>query len=351
MVQSSSITTGLVVLLAGSGILTLTQGIMILLGSNIGTTISAIIASSKLSLHAKQGAAAHSIFNIVGVLLLLPFVEPFVRLIEQIGGTGAQQVANAHTIFNVGVALIFLILLKPIQKLVTLIVRGDEKEVLLNTRYLKNKLPKTNRQAFRLIEKEVSYSFNVVHDFYELAMQSVTTGKEIRSNAIDKYETLADLLDEKIEAALLELSHRPLSEKEAKKIILLVRISNLTEQLADTAKNLGRLLQSNVIAEQSLSHEALKSIQNIYMRLEEPFHALKKTFPKPFPEYAVLSRHLTAVSPAIARGYTKHIKRLQDRQAIGGSIFVESSSLLDDGAERLKEILKLCQQYSRLRPN
>ncbi|MBN2306987.1 Na/Pi cotransporter family protein [Candidatus Peregrinibacteria bacterium] len=347
--HSSSITTGLVVVLASSGILTLTQGIMILLGSNIGTTITAATASLKLSLHAKRGAAAHSLFNILGVLLILPFIRPFTQLIEWMGGNGAQQVANAHTIFNITTAILFLILLKPVEKLINWLIRGEEKEVLISTQYLNEKLPESNRQALSLIEKEIAYSLQTVYDFYELATQVVVNGKEVRASAIDKYEALADLLDERIEAALLELSRRPLSEKEARKIVLLVRISNLTEQLADTAKNLGRLLHSRTIAATSLSPEALESIQKIYSRLQEPFAILKREFPKSLPEFPKLSRHLSAVSPAIARGYSQHIKRLQKRQAIGGSIFVESSSLLDDGAGKLKEIMKLCQQYARLR--
>ncbi|MBU0706576.1 Na/Pi cotransporter family protein [Patescibacteria group bacterium] len=349
LIQSSSITTGLVVVLAGSGILPLTQGILIMLGSNIGSTVTAMLASTRLSLHAKRSAAAHLLFNVIGVLLILPLLTPFTDLIEFIGGSEARQIANAHTIFNVAAAILFLAILTPVKKLVTWLVRGDEKEVLIGTKYLKDALPKSNRQAFGLIEKEVSYSLETVFDFYEIAIRSVTNPEKANINAVDKYEVLEDLLDYRIETALLELSRRPLSEKEAKRIVLLVRISNLVEQLGDTAKNLGRLPHSGSIAGHSMSPEALSGIQNIYERMNEPFSVLKKEFPAKITDYTKLMRHLGTVRPAIARGYTQHIKRLQKRQARGGSIFVEASALLEDGTDRLKEILKLCQHYARLR--
>lgn len=347
--HSSSVTTGLVVVLAGSGVISLEQGIPILLGSNIGTTITAINASTKLNLYAKRGAAAHTLFNIVGVILLLPFIKPFISLIEHIGGSGAQQIANAHTIFNVSVGILFMIILTPVKKLITWAIRGDEKEVLIGTKYLKNILPKSNRSAFSTIEKEVSYTLQIVSDFYEIAIQAASGSKEIKEAVIDKYEILVDLLDERIENALLELSKRKLSQKEAKKVVLLVRISNLAEQLGDIAKNLGRLPSSEKINKPSLSAEALSSIQKITGKMEGPFNTLKKDFPKPITDYNKLIQKLNSVQPAIAKGYNEHIRRLQQRQAHGGSIFVESASLLEDGTGRLKEILKLSQQYARLR--
>lgn len=349
IVRSSSVTTGLVVVLSATGVLSLSQGIPILLGSNIGTTVTALLASLGLSLHAKRAAVAHTLFNVVGALILLPLIPPFARMIENLGGSTAQQIANAHTIFNVVIAILFLIILKPVERFVTWIVKGDEKEVLIGTLHLNGQLPKSNSRAFSMIEKELSYLLHIVFDSYQISIHSITNPEKANLNAVEKYEVLADLLDEKIESALLELSHRHLSEKEAKKITLLVRISNLTEQLADTSKNLGQLPRSMKISSLSLSHPALESVEKIYMRMEEPFYILKKEFPKPIPDYAKVSRRLGTVRLAIVRGYNEHIKRMQKREAHGGSIFVESSSLLEDGMERLKDIMALCQHYARLR--
>src|SRR3989338_182742 len=105
-VQSSAITTGIVVVLAINGIISLSQALPILLGSNIGTTVTAFISSMRLNVFARRAALAHSIFNVMGVLLLLPFITPFSKFIMYIGGSEAQQIANAHTIFKIAAAFV-----------------------------------------------------------------------------------------------------------------------------------------------------------------------------------------------------------------------------------------------------
>ncbi|MDH5597413.1 MAG: hypothetical protein OEY44_04855, partial [Candidatus Peregrinibacteria bacterium] len=269
--------------------------------------------------------------------------------ISSLGGSSAQQMANAHTIFNSAIAILFLAIRDPIGNLVTKIVPGKEKEILIGTKYLQKGLPKANRSAFRNIEKEVSYTLQIALNFYDTVINALTSNKSLSEGEVDKYEALVDLLDERVEGALLELSKRPLTEKEAKKITTLVRISNLTEQLADTAKTIARLPQSGSIVGPSFSPEALKGIQNIYSRIQEPFQVLAREFPKPIPEYSKVVRHLDSVQNAISRGYNEHIKRLQMRGRYGSSLFVESTAILENATERLKQMIRLGQRYSRQR--
>jgi len=117
-VQSSSITSGLAVVLVGGGLLNFTQAIGIIFGANIGTTTTAIFSSWGLNKEAKKTALAHFLFNILGVLMFLPFLFQFENLVTALGGSAQQQVANAHLIFNLVSAGIFLIFISPFEKLV-----------------------------------------------------------------------------------------------------------------------------------------------------------------------------------------------------------------------------------------
>jgi len=112
LVQSSSATVGLTIALFNGGIIGLKGAIGLTLGDNIGTCISAQIASIGTSLPARQTAWAHTIYNIIGSIITLTFISPFTRLVEQItfylGQDSAHLVANAHTIFNILSALLFL---------------------------------------------------------------------------------------------------------------------------------------------------------------------------------------------------------------------------------------------------
>lgn len=118
LVQSSSISSGLVIVLAGTGLLNLVQAVGIIFGANIGSTTTSLIASRKLSYTARKTAFAHFLFNVLGVIIFLPFVIPFTHFITNLGGSPERLVANAHLIFNVTIAIIFLILIKPFNYIV-----------------------------------------------------------------------------------------------------------------------------------------------------------------------------------------------------------------------------------------
>ncbi len=111
LVQSSSAVTGLVVGLAGSGLLALPAAIGIAMGSNVGTVITTLLASLGKSRASKAAAYADFIFNLGGVLLILPAFPLFLRMVQLVSSSPARQVANAHTLFNVITAAIALPLL------------------------------------------------------------------------------------------------------------------------------------------------------------------------------------------------------------------------------------------------
>jgi phosphate:Na+ symporter len=106
MVQSSSAVTGLAVAMGISHAITLEGAVAILLGANIGTCATGLIASSRLSRAAKQASIAQILINVVGVLIFLPFLTPFIKLVRHTSADLPRQIANAHTIFNIAVSVI-----------------------------------------------------------------------------------------------------------------------------------------------------------------------------------------------------------------------------------------------------
>lgn len=123
VVQSSTVTSGLAVILAGSGLLDLNQAFGIILGANLGTTITVVLASLPLGLEAKRVAAGHFFFNLIGIILILPFFTEFVSFAGSFSTNVPQQIAAAHIIFNVTFALLFLILVKPYERLIKSFVK------------------------------------------------------------------------------------------------------------------------------------------------------------------------------------------------------------------------------------
>lgn len=121
--QSSTITAGLALVLVAQGLLSFDQAVGIVLGANIGTSSTALIAAIPLQINAKRVALAHFLFNLLGVLIILPFLEIFKTIVGSFDVSLSQQVANMHVLFNVFVAIVFLIFVKPFEKLVVMIIK------------------------------------------------------------------------------------------------------------------------------------------------------------------------------------------------------------------------------------
>lgn len=165
----------------------LAGAIPILLGDNIGTTITAILASVGQSKDAKRTAIAHSVFNISGALLFIWFVKPYTTLIQYISPKGnevdviSRQIANAHTGFNITMTIIWLPLIAVLVKIVMKIIPDKKEEYVLvpgATRYLDGKIINQPAAALHLVTKEVIRCGRMVEDMltkvYELSEKNET---------------------------------------------------------------------------------------------------------------------------------------------------------------------------------
>src|SRR5436309_2586851 len=108
VLQSSSATTVMLVGFASAGLLTLRQTIGVILGADVGTAATALIAAVGANAEARRVAAAHAIFKVVGVLIFLPLSVAFADLVRHTTDDPARQIANAHSLFNLLLAFLFL---------------------------------------------------------------------------------------------------------------------------------------------------------------------------------------------------------------------------------------------------
>ena len=126
MTQSSSIVSSLVILFVGENLLTFYQAMGIIIGTNIGTTITSIFVASTMGIEAKKAAMAHFLFNFLGALIFLPLFN-FVSTNKSILGSDiVHQVANFHVLFNIISTVIFLLLIKPFKNLVVNMVTPEK---------------------------------------------------------------------------------------------------------------------------------------------------------------------------------------------------------------------------------
>lgn len=190
IVQSSSATIAVLQNFAsqdnGDGITSiigLSGAIPILLGDNIGTTITAILASIGQSKNAKRCAIAHSLFNISGALIFIWIIPFFARFVQAVSPKGieveiiSRQIANAHTIFNVAMTIIWIPLLKVMEKIVTNLVKDEKKEKILQLDNIENllnyRLLNEPEAALLLLQSKV----DKVLDFANITKERISENK------------------------------------------------------------------------------------------------------------------------------------------------------------------------------
>lgn len=349
VVQSSSVTTGLVVLLTEANVLNVEQAIPMLLGANLGTTTTALLGSARMSLHARRAALAHTVFNVGGVLLFLPFLGPFADLVRHVGGDPARQVANAHLMFNASTAVVFLALLPLVRRVVERLVSGDEEEILFETRYLQEPPPKSTREALEQVEHELGHLFDVTARLFDSAMVLTATPSPQLFRLVDKLEALNDFLDRRIETALLQLSKRALEPATAERVVMWIRVSNELEQLGDTASDVADIARELERAHPRLPDSTRAGLIEVNAVLKQSFDILAERFPGIDSSIAErVKRNQRHLRNVINTKYEGHVRRLAREEQYHGTLLVDALSKVESASNRLREIRKQLESPSMI---
>ncbi len=297
IIQSSSATVGLTQALCAQGLINFYTAVPIILGDNIGTTITANLAAISANRNAKRVAIAHTLFNVIGTLIMFGFfflpwwdMKPvFLGFIDWItpGNVFSEHpenivrhVANSHSLFNVTCALLFLPFINLHAKLCMLIIpvaRADKETVL---EYLEPKLLGSPLIALEQAVKEVTYMIRKGQNSLNDACDLFCDGKEELIEKIREREQLIDRLQHDITEYLVELSRRELEPAESKLIPALIHAVNDTERLGDHAESfieLHSILKQN---ELNLTPSAIQEIREIQRNLNSQFEYLFQTFEK-----------------------------------------------------------------------
>jgi phosphate:Na+ symporter len=343
LLQSSSATTGIVVVLGTEGVLGLGAAIPIIMGANIGTSSTAILSAWKMELFAKRTAAAHALFNICGVLVFLPILGAFTGLIYDIGGDTGHMIANAHTLFNTTTAVVFLLFLKPVIAISEKIVPGKEKELIFKTKYLEE-IPANTNSAIRAVEKELKRQMELVRDSFYLSYGMVRAAKADRMAKVNKLETLNDYLEERISLVLVTLSERELNPEQSEDIVILARLSNKVEQLGDLGKEFAKLAVKLDDRGEHLIPEAVYELDEIKKGFDEILGKLiEKGWNMDKRTYRSITQKRAKTEKNIHASYRKHIKRLADKElsSYTSTIFIDAAYSIERANSALLRMARL----------
>ena len=258
LIQSSSATMGVVIVLAQQGLITLEGGIALALGANIGTCATAGLACIGKPREAVRVAVAHVTFKIVGVALIfffIPHLAEFCRWIspaypeltgiEKLAKETPRQVANAHTMFNVGIAFLFLPVTPLFARFCEWVVpdKPEEGEVLpvdFKPRYLDETLISTPPLALGRCRLEIGRLGDRVVDMFSKVLPAVLTGSKENLQEIVEMDDEVDAMHGHIVLFLGKLSRTKLSDEQAEELMYLL-------QTADRFENIGDIMENNMV--------------------------------------------------------------------------------------------------------
>lgn len=276
-----------------TSILGLVGAIPILLGDNIGTTITALLASLGQSRDAKRTAIAHTIFNLSGSLVFIWFVKPYAALIQAISPKGpeveviSRQIANAHTLFNLTMTVVWVCLLGLMVKIVMWLIPDakDAKVNPLQPAFLDKKVIGQPTAALKLVAKEVLHCSGMVKNMLkDLAGLSKSEDPALVGKIKEQGQTLHSLM-EAINDYLAELfSAGVLTELQATQTAKLMHVCGDVERMGELAADLTDVIAGKIEQKYSFSEEAMedlrKSLNQISKMYGDAMRALEQGEPE-----------------------------------------------------------------------
>ncbi|MEA3362454.1 MAG: Na/Pi cotransporter family protein [Thermodesulfobacteriota bacterium] len=265
IVQSSSATIGITLALASSGLISFEASVALILGENIGTTITTNIAAIGTNRAAKRTAFCHFLFNTLGVIYILLLMPAFLKLVTLItpgnadfviqtqaqatsfaGEIGdkpyiARYIANAHTLFNVVNTIIFLPLIGLLAKFSTLIIRGEDDLETQRVKFIDDRVLNTPPVAIGQARRETKRMAQIALEMVEETSHFLEDNDFKRIHVLEQKEDLVNILQREIMDFLVKLSQKSISSETSESLGSLMNIVNDLESIGDHCENLWTL--------------------------------------------------------------------------------------------------------------
>lgn len=353
LVQSSSATTGVVIAMASQGLITLDAGIALIFGANIGTCVTAMLASLGKPRNAVRASLVHVLFNVVGVLLWVGFIDQLVYLVtylspasEGLTGTARlaadspRQIANAHTVFNIANTLILLPFGAQFARLVERLIpeHADEREIVSGAApewtavHLDPALLAMPSVALEQSRGELLRLGHLVHGIIGDVVPAFIEDDAVKADAITQRGVMARSMDEQIDSYLIQVSRCNLSEEQSTFATQLLDVGTSLDHLEEMLrKDFVPLLVRKREAAATGDAFGLEALQAYVGRVLESLDTALSAFDAGDAELArVVVRSKPELERELRQVRALHYDRLQDEGSDAARMSSLHLDLLDD---------------------
>ena len=364
IIQSSSVMTSIALAMLVSGLIDLSQGIYITMGSNIGSCIVAIIAGLTSGINAKRTALMHMLFNTAGVIIFLLIALvlsiasggdlSFGVLFESLTpGAPQVQLAMFHTFFNVTTVLVMMPLTEALVNLVVKMIPNSsvEEQEVNKLNFIDNNMLRTPPLAVVQTKREIIEMSKIAMENYDRAMHAITTLDLSEREVFDKTESRLNFINKELVNFVVKLTgERALSEKDHIYLTTTFRSVRDVERIGDYAVNIMEYADNLIKLRQSFSENARSEIT----QLNKMVHQLYDKVVKAYSDEDLAALDEANVIEEQIDEYTKmmednHIKRMGEGlcNASVGAQYLEMSSNAERIADHLINVAKVIRTYKR----
>ncbi len=288
LIQSSSAATGVVITMVGTGVMELELALFIVLGANIGTCVTALLASVGAAANAKRVALIHFTFNTIGTALFAAliwiFKEPAVAILTNLfPGSDPMalqmRVSIFHVIFNVTTTMILLPFVRQLVQFSEKVIREKEETGKVHhLRYVDDNLLAMPAAAMVQAKQEIDYMLSIAEENTRLALNAIRTGSDADGETVSENEDIIDFTNSALTAFLIKLSAAQISVQDKETIGAYFHVLNDLERIGDHAQNFYELSQEMKQKELAYSQTANEEIAVMCDTLMEMFAVTKATF-------------------------------------------------------------------------
>lgn len=343
IIQSSSASVGLLQALAGQGLIQMDVAYPILFGQNIGTTTTALISSIGANKTAKRAAVIHFLFNLIGTILFMTVLRnPIESLVVKLSPIDIKrQIANAHTFFNLINVIIQIPFANLLVKIAKSLVPGDDKLEAQESKYLDPRIIETPSIALGQVKKEILRMGSIALDNVIKVKDALVECKYDNIDLVLEQEQRINRLQREITDYLVMLSNAPISDEEHKRINVFFNIINDVERVGDHTENIAELAMERRENDYPFTDQAVLELHEIFDKVREALQQALDSFKS---NDEALAKGVLVLEDEVDRlqvqNRTNHIERLNKGQCQTGSgiIFLDAISNLERIADHSSNI-------------
>ncbi len=359
LVQSSSVMTSMTITMVVSGLITLNQGVYITMGSNIGTCVTALIAGLTSTRNAKRTALIHLIFNVSGVVVFI-LIGLFISfgginygwLFEKMFPSAPQlQMSMFHTLFNVITVIIVLPFTNLLIKLVTKIIpdKKDEKSDEPRFYFVEEHLLATPPIAVMQVKNEIMNMAKIAHENFNIACELICTLNYEKIDTFRKNEKTLDFLNRELNRFVAKLLKSDLSEKDRVYLSTVIRSAADLERVGDYAENITEYSDKMKDTNGKFSTEAIAEIGEVNTLVNALFESVFKTYANCDAEALKAAYRIEDnIDAATNRMADSHIERLEHGECTPevGAQYLSLAANIERIADHYINVAKTIKAYS-----